>query len=259
MRATTCTAHAALLLVLCAGSGRAGGEAEARAVIDRAIKAHGGADELAKLDRLTFTLKGKCYGTCPTGAAFTARWSVQDPDKLRQEVDIAVAGKTLKVVRVINGGAGWVQMAGTTREMGREALAERKEGLYANRVARLVPLSGPEFRLTPLGAAVAGGRAAVGVRVAQAGHRDVSLFFDKQTGLLLKSQRRAKDPTDGKKEFTQEMCFGGYKAVGGVPHAHTIAILRDGKKYAEAACSDFKTHEKLDDAVFARPAIVASK
>jgi len=259
MYATLPAAQAALLFVLCGGPAGTDNEAEARKVIQRGIRAHGGADKLGKLQALTFRLKGKCYSLSARGNDYTATWAVQAPAKLRQEVHISASGRKLKVVRVVNGAEGWVQMADTTRAMAREALAERREGLYASHVERLVGLTGAGFTLAPLGEAEVGGKAVVGVRVSQAGHRDVSLFFDRQTGLLLKSQRRAKDPTGGSKEFTQEALFGDYKEVGGVLHAHQVTILRDGKKYADATCSDFQPREKLDDSVFVKPVVVASK
>lgn len=259
MCAPLSVAHALFLLFVCAEPGGAGSEAEARAVIDGAVKAHGGAANLSKFSTATFTLKGKCFALGPPGADYTAVWAVQDPDKLREEVHLCAAGRKLKVVHVVNGEKGWVQMGITTRPMDQQALAERKEGLYAHHVARLVGLTGGKYRLTLLGDSEVNGRAAVGVRVSHPGHRDVSLFFDKKTGLLLKSQRRAKDPTGGSKEFTEEILFGDYKESEGALQPHRFTILRDGKKFADAVCSNLETHASLDDSTFARPKVAASK
>lgn len=259
MYAPRAVAHTLFLLFICAEPGAAGGEAEARAVIDRAIKAHGGTANLSKFQAITFTLRGKCFALGGTGADYTSRWTVQDPYKLREETDIAAVGRKLHVVRVVNGDRGWVRMGITTRPMDREALTERKEGLYADHVARLADLTNGKYRLTPLGASKVGVRDAVGVRVAQPGHRDVSLFFDRKTGLLLKSQRRAKDPTGGSKEFTEVTLFDDYTEVEGTLQAQSFTVLRDGKKYADARCSDLETHAQLDDGIFARPKATASR
>jgi len=252
-------ARTLFLLVVCAEPVGAGGEAEARAIIDRAIKAHGGAANLSKFEVSTFTLRGKCYALGAEGADFTARWVVQGLDKLREEDDVSAVGRKLHVVGVVNGNEGWVQMGITTRPMDKQGLAERKEGLYHDCVARLACLTSGKFRLAPLGESKVGGRDAVGVRVSHPGHRDISMFFDKKSGLLLETSRRAKDPTGGKKEFTEEIFFGGYKKVEGALQAQTFLILRDGKKFVEARCTDMRSHAKLDDTAFARPAVTASK
>ena len=97
-----------------------------------------------------------------------------------------------------------------------------------------------------------GDRPAVGVKVAHKGHRDVNLFFDAKTGLLLKTERPAKDTMTGK-EFTQTTLHDDYKEVEGIKHARKVTILRDGKKYVEGMSSDYKPQEKLDASTFAKP------
>src|SRR4051794_5082609 len=157
------------------------------------------------------------------GVAYTGEVAVQEPDKIRIEFNVEVSGMTFTFVRVVNGDKGWVHVMDTTQEMGQAALAEAKEGLYAGRVKALGALTGKGFTLAPLGESKVGDRPVVGVRVSHKGHRDINLFFDKKSGLLLKSERRAKDEMGGG-EFTQEELYDDYKEVGGVQHAMKITI-----------------------------------
>src|SRR5438128_6856102 len=80
MRGNLCATLAASLLFAGAGLVRAE-EADARKVIDKAIKAHGGAEKRAKLKASTFKMKGKFYGRSADGIDYTAEQLIQAPDK----------------------------------------------------------------------------------------------------------------------------------------------------------------------------------
>ena len=60
MRRIVCLAAA--LVVLTAGAARAEEKADSKAVIEKAIKAAGGEEKLAKFKAATFKMKGKWYG-----------------------------------------------------------------------------------------------------------------------------------------------------------------------------------------------------
>jgi len=251
MRGNLCATLAASLLFAGAGLMRAE-EADARKVIDKAIKAHGGAEKRAKLKSSTFKMKGKFYGMSADGIDFTSESSIQAPDKQHLEVTGEVMGQTFKFVRVVNGNKGWTRTMDTTKEMDKEELAEAKEELYARGVSNLVDLKDKGFTLAPLGEVKVGKRDAVGIRVSHKGQRDINLFFDKKTHMLLKSERRVKDAMGGG-EVTAEEFFDEYKEVGGIQHAHKISILHDGKKFVEGEITDFTPKEKIDDSAFDKP------
>ena len=123
--------------------------------------------------------------------------------------------------------------------------------LDAKAGAKLVDLKDKGFTLAALGDVKVGKRDAVGLRVSHKGHRDINLFFDKKTHLLLKSERRAKDEMGG--EYTAEEFLDDYKEVAGIQHAHKLRILRDGKKFVEGETLEFTPQEKLADSVFDKP------
>jgi hypothetical protein len=250
MRKTLCLAAA---LVLAAGAARAEEKAGARAVIDKAVKAAGGADKLDKLKAETFKSKGKFYGL-GEGIDYTADYAVQPPDKFRIKMEGEVGGNKFTFIQVVNGDKGWRKVNDDTMDLSKEEVAEVREELYADEVERLAPLlKGKGFELSSLGEAKVGGKPAVGVRVTHKGQRDVSLYFDKTSGLLVKSERTVKDLMAGGTEVKQETLFSGYKDVDGVQYPTKLVISRDGKKYVEAEVSDIKPGAKIGEDVFAKP------
>src|SRR5262245_16838017 len=164
------------------------------------------------------------------------------------------AGQTVKHAQVLDRGKGWVVDDGTTRELTGDDLAEAREEMYTVWItSQLTPLRGKEFTLTSLKAAKVGGLAAAGVRVACKGHRDVKLYFDKKSGLLVKSEATVKDAMTGGKEVTEETFFDDYKAVEGVQVPHRQAVKRNGQDFFSGEVTEAKVLQKLGDAVFAKP------
>jgi hypothetical protein len=235
------------------GPGRADDAAEVKAVLDKAIKAQGGADNLRKYQAATMRMKGKIHGVVADALDISGETASQLPDRLRAEISITVMGMDFKVVQVLNGNKGWVTLNDKTMEMSKEQLEEARQQMYVSAAAHLVALRDKGYKLSPLGEAKVEGKDAVGLRVEHEGRRDVSLFFDKKTGLLLKTETRARDPMMGDKEFTAETFYGDYKEVDGVQVAHKITVKRDGKPFVESENSDVKLAEKLDDSNFEKP------
>jgi outer membrane lipoprotein-sorting protein len=250
----TLCATAVVLALGAADAARADEKADARAVIERAIQATGGAEKLAQQATKGLTFKGKGKSYVMGEADYTGEWAIQPPDKVRFQLDIEANAMKITFVTVFDGKKGWVKINDMTLEMGEDDVAEAKENLYAGEVESLLPLvKGKGFELSPLGEAKVGDETAVGVRVSHKGHRDINLFFDKKTGLLLKSERTIKDTMMGGKERTQETVYSDYKEFDGRKQYTKIVIKRDGEKYVESEMSDFERKDKIDDAQFAKP------
>jgi hypothetical protein len=227
---------------------RADDEAKLRAVLDKAIKAHGGADNLKKLQAEVAKTKGTFYGM-GEGIEYTEKLSIQQPNRMR--IDIEAGNFTF--IQVFDKDKGWRKINDNTEELSKEEVAEVREQMYAGEVANLVVLQDKSYKLSSGGEIKVGDRAAVGVRVEHKGHRPVSLYFDKDNGLLLKTETTGKDTRNDNKEFTSEELFSDYKKVGGLMVAHKVRINRDGKKYVEFEVTECKLSEKLDHSAFAKP------
>jgi hypothetical protein len=232
-------------LVFGAGVSRADDYADARAIIAKAIRTVGGEEKLARYQAQTWKERATYFGT-GAGERYEATYAALWPDKLRVEIQKEFA-------MVLNGDKGWVTADGKTRDMSKEELEEHREGTYCVWVMSLVPLRDKAFKLAVLGERKVGDRPAAGVRVSHEGHFDVDLYFDKETGLLVRSDTRFKEARTGK-EINQENTFSGYKdeEVSGVKSPTKVSIKRDGKRFVEADI-ELKHIEKLGDGVFAKP------
>ena len=97
------------------------------------------------------------------------------------------------------------------------------------------------------------GKKAVGVKVTHGKHTPVTLYFDKETGLLAKSETKVKDEFQGWKEVPEEVYFGDYKESGGKKFFGKMKIVRDGKTLIESTLSEQKVADKLDAKLFEKP------
>ncbi len=221
---------------------------EPKDLIDKAIKAAGGEEKLAKFNCHTWSAKGTYYGM-GSEIPYTATYAVCWPDKFR--VDI----KDFMIL-VQNGDKAWVKMGEDTNEMNAEQLAEQKEVHHAGYVTTLLPLKRLKkdaYTLAPLGEVKVGDRPALAVKVSSKGHRDVRLYFDKETHFLVKGEWTVKAMEEGGKEVTQETLYSNHQDIQGAKIPMKMTIIRDDKKYVEAENSELKPVEKPDDKMFAKP------
>jgi hypothetical protein len=223
------------MLVL-AVSVRADDQSDPRAIIDRAIQAAGGEAALTKNKAHTWNETGTFYGF-GDGVPFKGAYAAQFPEKFKMAIENFI---TVIVV----GDKGWNNGA----EMDAQQLAEWKEFSYAGGVSSLLPLKDKGFTLTVVGESKVGDQAAVGVKVAHEGHRDITLYFDRKTGLLAKAATRVKQE-DGK-EVAQETEQRDYKDMNGIKVPTKIVVQRDGKRFIEAEVADWKGTDKLDNSIF---------
>ncbi len=254
MRTFVCLAAA--LAVAAGGAARADDQADLRKVIDKAIKAMGGEEKLAKYKAETFKMKGKYYGM-GEGIDYTGEFQVQEPDKFRVQIDGDINGMKVNFfTQVVNGDKVWEKSAGEEAKevTDKDELAEVKEERNARKAESLLPLiKDKAYQLASLGDVKVNDKPAVGIRVAHKGFRDVNLFFDKDSGLPVKVERVVKSKEAGGKEETQEELLSDYKDKDGIMHPMKLVINRDGKKYVDGEITEIERKEKIDDAVFAKP------
>jgi len=181
-----------LLVVTSASSAKDTKAEQAQAIIEKAIQAHGGAKNLAKLK----AVRTKIDGTAEIGGGlvwFTAELATRLPD--RHRVTFTVAGETASSLRVISGDKAWHRADDRTEELKDEPLADVRASMHQTYVRSLLPLlKDSAFRLSPLGEVKVQDRPAVGVQVEVKGRTDINLYFDKTTGLLVKAERRGLGP-----------------------------------------------------------------
>jgi hypothetical protein len=244
-RAITSGLAGVLLLALAGAVAGADDATEARKILDEAIKAHGGADKLAKLQTVQRKESGKYHGL-GNPLPYTANVTLQLPDKMRLDV-VGI------YLAVLDGDKGWVRAEGETKEMTKEQLAGTKAERYVDLVTNLVPLSGKEYKLEKVAEVKVNGQPAAGVKVTRKDRPAVTLYFDKKSGLLVKTLWRPKSAEKGDEEVNQETVYSDFKEMSGVKVAQKVTVKRDGELYLETEREEVKPIDKPDKDSFAKP------
>jgi hypothetical protein len=225
----------------------------ARAVIEKAIKAQGGAAKVAKLRVMRIKVEGTMtLAAGQPAVSFVIEDWWQMPDRYKTTSRFDLGGKKVSQTQALDGETGWMQLDGVAQDLPKEAVAEMREQKYAEDLDRLGFLADRGVDVSSAGGAKVGGRDAVGVVVKSNGHRPVTLYFDKETGLLAKREHKVADGATGK-DVTQEVVFGDYREADGLKHYHTLTAYRDGKKWVEAKVVELEFFDKPDKKVFAKP------
>jgi hypothetical protein len=239
-------------LVLAVGSVSRAQDREAVALIRQGIKAAGGQKVLESLKAAQSKSKGTIhYPTVDVG--FTAEEFLVFPDKMRSNIQADAGGMKVMVVVIFDGKSGWVQENGKTKDLDEQGVAEMKATAYASKVGSLIDLlKDKEFKLSSLPDAKVAGKVAAGVLVQHPGQRDIKLYFDKASSLLLKTETKAIDPQT-KKEVNQEKIFGDYKAVQGRQVPFRVTVNQDGRLYMEIDITEVRIVDQLEPALFTKP------
>lgn len=222
-----------------------------RQVIEKAIQAHGGMDKLSKARADKVKLKGVLV-LGQREVPFTAETSVQLPGQFKNVMEVTVDGRSMKLVQILNGDQAHVLIDGQAQKIEANALTEMKETMQLDRAVRLVPLLADKtFDLEILPEAKVNDKPVAGLRVTAKGRKDLRMFFDKETGLLVKTEHKLDDKAG--KEVRQEEFYSDFRELGGFRRPVKVTAFRDGKKVMEADLTEVKYYERIDDAEFAKP------
>jgi hypothetical protein len=243
----------ALGLVLCLQVPLQAQEAEARAIIDKAMKAQG--DEKAAKKMAVATLKAKgVFHIMDMALDMTLKAWVHEPDKEKVVISLTAPGVKLDIIEVINGDKGWVSLDGNVAELEEADLKEAKEMRHVERVINLYGIKADkDMKVQQLGESKEGDKTLFGVKVSKKGNRDVSLYFDKASFLLAKAAYRAQDPVT-KEEVNEEKFFDNYKEfVPGYKYGSKIIVKHDGQLFMDMDLTEITPVEKHDAGIFAMP------
>jgi hypothetical protein len=226
---------------------------KSQAVVEKAIEAQGGKAKVAKLRAMRIKVEGTT-DLIPgqPKLPFTIEDTWQMPNRYKSSFSFELMGEKVTVTQVIDGDKGWMHVDGKTQDLPKEAVAEMKEQRYAEDLDRLGFLKEKGIELSLLVEIKIVEKPAIGVLVKSKGHRDVKLYFDKASGLLVKREHRLLEPSSGK-EVLQEVIFSNYREKDGLKHYHKIIAFRDGKAAIQGEVREIEFFEKLDDKVFAKP------
>jgi hypothetical protein len=239
------------IFVLGLGSTSRADDADATAILDKAMKALGGADKLSKIEAATWKGKGKItFGDNEN--EFSGQSTMQGLDHFRSEFEGEFNGNTVKGVTVLNGDKGWRRFGDMPMELDQDALANVKRTVYLSVIPiTIAPLKGKGFKVEAAGEEKVGGQPAVILKVSCPDGKDFTLSFDKESGLPVKQVARVVGFQG--EEFTQETTYADYKDLAGIKKATKLEVKRDGETFLKQDVSEFKILDKVDPEVFSEP------
>jgi hypothetical protein len=225
---------------------------EVRAIVEKAIKAHGGAEKLDS-GKASVTKSKGTLEIMGMSLGYTQQIQVQPPAKFKEAMDLDINGMKIAVITAYDGTSGWLSANGMVQDLPENILAEVKEAVYGIGAARFTNLlKDKKYVLSPLGEAKVNDRPAAGIKVASEGHRDINMYFDKATGLLAKAESRKMDFMSNQ-EVNEERIVTDYQVIDGLKIAKKVLVNRDGKKFIEAEITDIKFVDKIEDSEFQKP------
>lgn len=222
-----------------------------RAVIDKAIKAHGGEANLDKHKASQTKTKGKVEREGNT-IDFVEEVTLHLPNKFKSVSEFEFMGAH-KIIVGFDGSQAWLNADGNDISMMFDKLTDlMKEQAYILEAARLSKLKDKRFELTSLGESKVQDKPAMGVRVGSKGHMDLNLYFDKNSGLLVKVEYRTLDLASNQ-EINEERIITEYQDKDGMKVPKKAIVNRDGKKYLEVEVVEVKFLNDIDDTQFSKP------
>jgi hypothetical protein len=249
------SALACLSLLYLPSAAQPQGNDDALAVLQKAVKAHGGAAGLnrVRVARVVYTGHGGLpYLPGATHVDMTVEETYQMPRQVKKVIKGKAEGRDLVLAWAIDGDTTWEQDQ------------HGKITVHKHEQANLEPLFRPYLNLEMLAAYE---RYQWSLRPGEsqrhedsvAVHADPNLpvsdftfYFSKDTGLLTGISSR-RDLPETSKEIFQEDEYTEYKNIDGVQLPIRQVIYHDGKKLFEIQITSVRFFDKLDDAEFAPP------
>lgn len=245
-----------LLLGLVAVAFAAPAQADPKAVIEKAITAHGGKDVLSKYPAGKTTVTGELS---LSGMTIDMTATVTHaPNKLKTEMTMTVQGVKVETVQVTNGKKAKTTLKANGMDIDRPlSEAQQKEVMLSasmREISRLVPLlDEKKYELKAEADEEVEKKKADVVTVKLIDHdKTVKLYFDKESHLLVKSSHEGLLPGNAEeKKGLRETLYAEYEKIDGQMHPKKITSLADGTVFLTAKVTEIKNLEKVDETEFA--------
>jgi hypothetical protein len=234
------------LLVIATATVVLGGRADlsaddaARALLNRAISAAGGAANLQRHRVLAW------HGTASINVSgriirIEGDWRIEPPDRAHIDTFEIDKGPASTRSLFIDGDKGWTTKEGKSLVLPQLFVGNEREQFYLYWLVRLVPMLDKEFRLTAV-APDAQGRA--GFRVERDGQRDATLYFTPDARLA-RIVTTVTDPASGT-DLPQELRFSGDIASSGIRWPRRIQVVQKDAVFFDLELSSLEAPEKLE-------------
>jgi hypothetical protein len=210
---------------------RSAADADADAILTKAIEAAGGLDALKRARVLNWRGRATVHAG-QREIHLEGRWTVEPPDRASVASLEMDNGEASTRRLTINGTQGTIERDGKTMAMPAEMLANERDQFYLYSVLKLAPLLDASVRLAP----IAEGDAR-GLSVKQQGRPDVQILFD-QSGRPTRLRASVLDP--GTRQLVpEELQFEGIVEADGVRWPRRIRILQSGILFFDLEITEF--------------------
>lgn len=230
---------------------RADDAADARSIIERAVKAHG--HKVGATPAVTTWKEKIALDALGQMVELDTEWTVQVPDKLRLQMTVAVQGTNIDVLAILNGEQMWFLVNGQLQDGATPQLADMLTEMNRMWATSLTPLLTEDvFQLATAKEKKVNGKPTRGVIVRNGRNAVVTLYFDKETGLLAKREATVKDQgTD--MEVLEEVVVSDYKEADGRKYHTRVVVTRNSKPFYRSEVSRPRAVEKPDSKLFDKP------
>ena len=219
-------------------------------VVTAGIKAHGGEEALKKNKAGEMKMKGTLT-ILGNDLEYTGTLAYMLPDKFKMTIDTELMGQKLAVVQIGNGDKFKTTLNGKEQPLDDKTKDELRQGAASQEISMLYPLLDKERYTIKAGKdAKVGGVECATVVVDGKRTKTITLHFDKKTGLLHATVRKALAPGSGD-EVDEETVMTDYKEVEGIKIPMKMAVKHDGKAFMTTEFTEPKLSAKLDAKVFA--------
>lgn len=219
---------------------RAAAQDPARTLLDRAIAAAGGLNNLQR--HLVLAWQGTATITVAGRVVrIEGDWRIEPPDRAAIETFEVEKGPVSTRSLFIDGERGWTTKGGQSQVLPQAFVGNEQEQFYLYWLIRLVPLLEKGFRLTPV-EPDADGRA--GFRVDRDGRRDATLYFTADARLV-RIVTTVTDPTSGR-DLPEELRFSGQIVADGIRWPRRIQVLQNAAPFFDLELTSFRTLDKLE-------------
>jgi hypothetical protein len=220
-------------------------DTEADAILAKAIKAHGGEEALSKYPAVRVKLR---ITEERTRFAYNHEWLFAAPDRYKDTGDAYYLGRKTVSVYATDGKVAWSFVEGRTEELEDKFAAGYMEEAHLMQVMRLVPLKDKVYELKAVGETKVDGETAVGLLVQTRGRKDVTLYFDADSGLLVKVERTVDD--GGAEGIKEERFYQKYPEKDPLPYARKVVVKQRGKTAESYEVREVKFLESADEKEF---------
>jgi hypothetical protein len=222
--------------------------AEPAQILTKAIQALGGAEHLRRQRTNESTGQGRAaLQSSPIGYRFKSYADL--PLRYRDETEW---NNGAKFVQIVNGDRGWVVQNNMVFDMDPVNLKSLQEMLHVYYILTLLPLREKDYTLASVPDQRQDGVMCYGFTVKAPGRADVTLFFERDTSLLLLVKTTAIDPNTYQPKV-HETYFRDYEKLEGVLFPIRRVIYNDGNKVMEQKYEQVRWPDKMDDKLFLKP------